>query len=291
MAKNSNGDYNVKLEVTPDRIVSNGSNEITLKCSITDRKRKPVKQATPVTFEIKKHRVSQERKTHKGTATFRFKPLRPTAKTRVTCSTPYGEQTAWLIVDPTPKQYIVDMLQAVLLACFVAFVIIKPFIIQTYFIPSGSMEPTLYENDRLIGAVFTYRFRDPRPGEVIVFKQKDKFIEHHVPVINYKWKSYTNYIKRVIAVGGDTIEVRDLTVYVNGTPLDEPYIERPPFANFAPFEVPENSFFMMGDNRNNSRDSRFWGALERERVVSKALFRFWPLDRVGVIKQDPLKFK
>lgn len=291
MAEDKNNDYSVRLEVSPDRVVSDGQNEVTLKCSISDKKGKPLKQETPVTFEIKKQRVRQEGKTSRGAASFSFRPGRPTAKTKVTCSTPHGSDTAWLRVDPTPAQYIRELIQSVILAFLVAFLVIKPFIIGTYYIPSGSMEPTFYEGDRLIGLMFTYRFRDPVPGEIVIFKKPDVFKQYKIPFTPIEWKSHTNYIKRVIATGGDTVEVRNMTVYVNNKPLKEPYIKAPPLQNFGPFTVPEDHYFLMGDNRNNSNDSRYWGPLEEKWIVSKAVLRFWPPDRMGLIPQHSIENK
>jgi len=299
MSSDSGGEYKVKLDVKPGRVVSDGQHEVTLKCSFSNKGKKPHREEIPVKFKIKKQRIEEERRAKKGSAIFRFRPERPTGKTKVVCETPYGNQTGWLLVQPTPAQYIREMVMSILVAFIVAFGIIRPFILQTYYIPSGSMEPTLYEGDRLVAFMFTYRFRDPRPGEIVIFEKEDDFEEYRIPLgfTTIKWRSYTKFIKRIIAVGGDVIEVRDLTVYVNGKPLDEPYIKAPPVSNTPPYKVPEGHVFVMGDNRNNSNDARFWGphrtpkALPKDKIVSKAIFRFWPPSRIGIFHQEPIKNK
>ena len=293
--------FTVKLEVKPDRVVSNGTDEVVLKCSITDEKKKSPKEDIPVAFLVRKQRVREEKTAHRGAATFKFKPSRPTGRTRISCETPHGSDSAWILINPTPAQYVRDMLWAVLMAFIVAFGVIRPFILQTFYIPSGSMEPTLYEHDRLVGLMFPYRFRDPRPGEIVIFTRPDQVEEKRIPLTPVKWKSRIKFIKRVVAVGGDTVEVKDLTVYLNGRPVDEPFIKQPPFQDMAPYKVPEGCVFLMGDNRNNSLDARFWGpvvqgrrtpeALDRRHIISKAVLRFWPPDRAGLVRSVPRRYK
>ncbi len=274
-----------RMEVKPDRVVSDGISEVSVRCSFKGKKGDPSKEDIPVTFICRKLKIKEEKTAQKGSVTFKFKPKRPTGKTLLTVSTPQGEQSAVITVLPTPYQYIRDTVQAIVLAVIIAFGIIRPFIIQTYYIPSSSMEPTFYEKDRLIGLMFPYRIRDPKPGEIVIFNRKGEVLKHtlRLPFHTFEWTTKVNFIKRVIAVGGDTVEIRDLTVYVNNKPLTEPYLKQPPFYNMAPVKLPKNTFFMMGDNRNNSLDSHIWGPLPRKNVISKAWVQFWPLDRIKII--------
>lgn len=285
----------LKVEIKQPRVVSDGTQDIGLKCTVVDASGKTLKDEIPVTISIKKHRFNEEITTRKGIATFRFKPTKPTGKTQIIISSTLGVHKDFINVVPTPYQYVRDTLQAIVFAFIIAFGLIRPFILQTFYIPSGSMEPTLYEGDRLVGFMFTYRMRDPRPGEIVIFEKNDDCSTYSIPIPfgikNPSWKSCKKYIKRTIAVGGDTVEVRDMTVYVNGKPLDEPYVKEPPYNNWPPFKVPEHSFFMMGDNRNNSLDSRYWGALPEKYVIAKAIVRYWPLDRICMLKQAPIKTK
>ncbi|MFA6449394.1 MAG: signal peptidase I [bacterium] len=285
MAKSAGNDSAFKLEVKPDRVVSDGAHEVSVRC-VFKLKKADSKEDIPVVLACRKLKIKEEKSAHKGSVTFKFKPTRPTGKTLIKVSSPLGVQTAVITVIPTPYQYIRDMLQAIILAVIIAFGVIRPFLIQTYYIPSASMEPTFYENDRLIGLMFPFRFHDPKPGEIVIFQRDGEFTVHSLPLPFHplKWKSKTNFIKRVIAVGGDMIEVRDMTVYVNNKPLKEPYVKQPPYNNFAAYKLPKNTFFMMGDNRNNSLDSRFWGALPRKGIVSKAWVQFWPPDRMKIVR-------
>ena len=127
-----------------------------------------------------------------------------------------------------------------------------------YRMPSRSMEPTIHESDVFVVNVAALRDRDPRVGEIIVFKSPPQPEVH--------------FIKRVVAVGGSTIEIRAGTVLLDGMPLDEPYLAAEPiFADhnddFGPLEVPAGQFFVLGDNRGNSLDSRFWGTVPRDHVI------------------------
>lgn len=126
--------------------------------------------------------------------------------------------------------------------------------------------------DRIIVNRLAYRLGDPQRGDVVVF--------------HYPLDPSRDYIKRVVAVGGDTVEARNNVLYVNGQPQPpEKYL--PPgvvYSDFGPVKVPPNNYFMMGDNRNNSADSRVWGTLDRRLVIGKAMFIFWPLNRLGLIR-------
>jgi len=162
--------------------------------------------------------------------------------------------------------------ESLLIAVVLVFLVIRPFLIQAFFIPSGSMIPTLLVRDHILVNKFVYRFQEPRYGDIIVFRAP--------PAASPDEK---DFIKRLIGKEGDTIEIKEAAVYRNGKPLEEGYVAEPPVYEMAPITVPEDSFFVMGDNRNNSQDSHAWGALARDRVIGKAMVRFWPLNRLGLL--------
>ena len=177
------------------------------------------------------------------------------------------------------KEYIEPILVALVLALF-----IRTFIFQPFRIPSGSMEDTLLIGDFILANKFIYgakiplinlrlpKLREPRQKDIIVFK--------------YPKDPTKDFIKRCVAVGGQTIEIHDKHIFVDGKPFinpthvkfENPYIiqkKLSPRDNFGSFIVPENSLFMMGDNRDNSNDSRFWGVVPIENVVGKASIVYW----------------
>jgi len=189
------------------------------------------------------------------------------------------------LVSTTARGTIVEFVDSGLIALLLVFCIVRPFVLQAFFIPSGSMVPTLREYNRILVNKFIYRFRDPRPGEIIVFKAP-------------RWadSEARDFIKRCIAGPGDTIEVRAGVVYLNDGPLAEPYKAEPSDSDWGPRIVPPGHYVVFGDNRNNSNDSRKWedwGAdgdeyfrpfLPRERILGKAMVVFfarsrpWPKD-------------
>lgn len=175
-----------------------------------------------------------------------------------------------------PKKFrrsALDTVDNFLGALLVVMFIIRPFVIEAYSIPSGSMRPTLVEQDRILACKFIYRLRPPKKGEVVVFKAPP---QAHSPG--------RNLIKRVIALPGETVWVHNKKVYINGRPLDEPYIMEPPYYEFGPLRVPKGCLFVMGDNRNDSLDSHIWGPLPIENILGKAMVVWWPPPRVGFIR-------
>lgn len=166
-----------------------------------------------------------------------------------------------------------DFLESIALAVGVVVAIVNPFIIQAFLIPSGSMIPTLQVGDRIMADKFIYYMREPQRGEVIVFRAPPQ-----ADVLQ------RNFVKRVIGLPGDTVEVKDGKVFVNGKPLEEPYIYEPPLYQFGPYKVPKNHYFVMGDNRNDSSDSHIWGPLPRNRITGRALFIWWPVRRWGIVR-------
>ena len=144
--------------------------------------------------------------------------------------------------------------------------VITNFVIINANIPSGSMEKTIMTGDKLIALRTAYGFNDPERGDISIFEYPDNEEE---------W-----FIKRVIALPGETVEVRDGKVYINNstTPLDEPYIKEEPVEDFGPYTVPKDGYFVMGDNRNNSNDARDWQThyVRRDEILGKAWFRYYP---------------
>ena len=173
------------------------------------------------------------------------------------------------------REYIEAIVIAVLLA-----LVIRTFVVQAFTIPSGSMMPTLLVGDYILvnkfiyGAEIPFPFtnlhlpgiREPRRADIVVFK--------------YPWDEKRDFIKRVVAVGGEQVLIRGRTVYVNGRPLREPYAvfsDALPHSGleYGPTVVPLDSFFVMGDNRDNSQDSRYWGFLRRDKIRGKAFIIYW----------------
>ncbi|MGP1382695.1 MAG: signal peptidase I [Thainema sp.] len=155
--------------------------------------------------------------------------------------------------------------------------LIRLFVAEPRFIPSDSMLPTLKIGDRLVVEKVSYRFHQPEPGDIIVFEPPQALQERgYLPD--------QAFIKRVIGQPGQQIEVHNGQVYADGQQLREPYILQPPNYEWGPALVPNDQYFVMGDNRNNSNDSHVWGFLPRQNIIGRAFFRFWPFDRFGFVK-------
>jgi signal peptidase I len=162
-----------------------------------------------------------------------------------------------------------EYLVILLVSFALVFGFVRPFVMEAFWIPSGSMIPTLEIGDRVLVNKFIYRFTDPRRGDIIVFESVDN--------------SNEDLIKRVVGLPGDKIAVRGGKLFVNGEPQKEPYTnKKPPDRSFyAQTTVPKNHVFVMGDNRGNSADSRVFGPLPEKNIEGEAFLRFWPPDRIG----------
>jgi signal peptidase I len=163
-----------------------------------------------------------------------------------------------------------SLLEVVLIvgAAFVLALLIQQFIVKPFYIPSESMEPTLVEGDRVLVNRFIYRFTDPDRGDVVVF---------HPPT-----SPGEDFIKRVVAVSGDTVEVKDGKLYVNGEPQEEPYLAESFIQGAFPEEtVPDGYVFAMGDNRNRSGDSRVFGPVSLDAILGEGFLIYWPLSKIG----------
>ncbi len=158
---------------------------------------------------------------------------------------------------------------------------IRHFVAEARYIPSESMLPTLEVNDRLIVEKVSYQFQNPQRGDIVVFQPTERLRQEN-PTFGYA------LIKRVIGLPGETIEVTGGRVYVNNEPLDENYIAAEPEYQWGPKTLPPDAFLMLGDNRNQSYDSHFWGYVPRDKIIGRAAFRFWPPDRIGTIGPKPV---
>jgi signal peptidase I len=157
-------------------------------------------------------------------------------------------------------------------------------------IPSESMLPTLVIGDHLIVEKITGYYRNPERGEILVFYPPHP--EQSLSTAQRALRSLSltadmALIKRVVALGGERIAVTDGKVTINGKVLKEPYIQAPPAYTMPERLIPKDSVFMMGDNRNNSLDSHVWGPLPLKNVIGHANFRFWPLNRIGILPAAP----
>lgn len=163
---------------------------------------------------------------------------------------------------------VVRELAGTIIPALLIAIVIHLFLAQATRVEGYSMEPTLYGHQRLIIEKLSYRFHQPDRGDIVVIS---------VPGFDEL------LIKRVIGLPGDTVSMRDGVVYLNGKALDEPYINGPARGNFPPTKIPEGYIFVMGDNRNNSNDSRSFGPVPIENVVGHAWMRYWPLQDLSLM--------
>ena len=165
-----------------------------------------------------------------------------------------------------------EFLETIVIALVLAAVI-RLFVFEPFWIPSASMEPTLDIKDHILVNKLIYDIWQPTPGDVIVF---------HPPMDPSAF-----WVKRLIATGGQTVSIKNGRLYIDGHMIPQPYL--PPgfkptvFPDFGPVTVPAGSYFVMGDNRNDSEDSRYWGFLPRSDIVGKAVVTYWPLNRLKIL--------
>jgi signal peptidase I len=178
-------------------------------------------------------------------------------------------------LPPQWRSSVVETLDASIIAALLSLLIIT-FVVQAFYIPSGSMEPTLMVGDRILVSKMSYRFGTVERGDVIVF---------HYPLNPGK-----DFVKRVVGLGEETVELRDGVVLINNTPIKELYPtalaggDRACTSSYGPQKVPAAQFFVLGDNRCNSEDSRFFGFVPRDNVVGRAMFIYWPPPRLSLVR-------
>jgi signal peptidase I len=191
---------------------------------------------------------------------------------------------------PDPIRVVVDWLVTIVGAVAIVL-LVKAYVVNPYRIPSSSMEPTLHcaqpasgcearFSDRVLANRFIFHIRDPRRGEIVVFETPD--------AARIKCGAGGTFVKRIVGLPGETLEVRleqgEGYVFVNGRKLDEPYLDedRRSGEEFGPVKVPANGYFMMGDNRSQSCDSREWGSVPRGNLIGKVFATYWPPNRISV---------
>ncbi|MBV9453498.1 MAG: signal peptidase I [Rubrobacter sp.] len=169
------------------------------------------------------------------------------------------------------RRVLTELFVIVFAAFVLVFGLVRPFVFESFQIPTESMVPTLEVGDRVLANKFVYSFTKPGRDDILVFRGLGGEEE--------------TLIKRVVGVAGDEILVQDGVLFVNGDPQKEPYLNKefPSRDSYGPVTVPEGHVFLMGDNRGNSRDSRVFGPVPLENLEGKAFFRFWPVSKVGFL--------
>ena len=187
---------------------------------------------------------------------------------------------------------VLELLDSFLIAVLLVFCILRPFVVQAFYIPSGSMEPTLRNNDRILVNKFIYYFKDPQVGDIVVFDAPPQAT-----------KEKKDFIKRVVGVPGDRLAVKDGRLHRNGVAVDEGYLSEEPRYEWPPdayeggeIVVKPGHLVVFGDNRNDSNDSHRWEVvgtwgwakpapfLPRPNVLGKAMVTFWPPQRVRLLR-------
>ena len=194
--------------------------------------------------------------------------------------------------DKSSLSFIYELPILILIALVVA-VVIKTFLIQAFFIPSASMVPTLAIDDRVLVNKLSYTFSDPQVGHVVVFDSPfgndvadeslfEKVTRNVAEALGLRTADAADLIKRIVAVGGDTVEIHDNQVFVNGEAIVEPYIQPgSTMPDMDPTTVAQGQIWVMGDNRNKSQDSRRFGTVPIDDVIGRAFVIVWPFDRWG----------
>ncbi|MFA5062750.1 MAG: signal peptidase I [Candidatus Omnitrophota bacterium] len=187
------------------------------------------------------------------------------------------------------KSMLREWIEAAIFAAFLAFCVIRPFIVQAFKIPTGSMRPTLLEGDLILVNKFIYgakvpftKYRLPAVKEV---KRGD------IVVFIYPEDNKKDFIKRMVGLPGDVIEIRSGTIYVNDKPLIEPVFNQRYYYNRGDFAkedqklvVPADNYFVLGDNSGSSKDSRYWGFVPKDNILGQAMVIYWPPQRIRIIK-------
>ena len=202
--------------------------------------------------------------------------------------------------EPTKHRSFWREFPVLVVAAFALALLIKTFVLQAFYIPSGSMMPTLEVGERILVEKVTYLFAEPQRGDVVVFERSlnpdapppptaddsvfDDVVNAFKSLFGFPTGGEQDFVKRVMAIGGDTIEGREGVVYVNDVPVEEPYLPQGIVTtDFPPQRVPSGQIFVMGDNRGNSDDSRSFGPVDVDEVVGEAFLSIWPPKDFGTL--------
>lgn len=147
---------------------------------------------------------------------------------------------------------------------------VHTFVAELRYIPSKSMEPTLEVGDRLLVEKLSYRFHPPQREDLVVFKAPPKLEAQNL---------HDDLIKRVVGLPGDVVQICDGQTLINGKVINEPYVKEQPIYNYGPVIIPRHQYFVLGDNRNHSYDSHFWGFVPGQNIIGQASVRIYPLTR------------
>lgn len=162
----------------------------------------------------------------------------------------------------------------IIVVVFVIAFLLGHFVYLNARIPSGSMEQTIMTGDRVFGNRLAYKTKDPERFDIVIFEYPDDPSQL--------------FVKRIIGMPGDTVNIVDGKVYINDSedPLDDSFCPETPLGSFGPYEVPEGCYFMLGDNRNHSADSRYWQNtfVEKDAILAEVAVRYWPLNKIGTVK-------
>ena len=169
--------------------------------------------------------------------------------------------------------FFLDFLETIVVSLAV-FALVYIFLFQPHQVDGHSMEPNFHNGEYILTDKVSYRLHAPSRGDVVVF---------HSPQ-----DERVDFIKRIIGLPGETVEIRGGKVYVNGMPLEEEFLRDSPSYVFEPTRVPQGNYFVLGDNRNNSSDSHVWGMVPEENIIGRAWVRYWPPDALGLFPSEHL---
>jgi len=170
----------------------------------------------------------------------------------------------------SPNRAFWETVQSIIIALVLAF-LIRTFLVESFIVQGRSMEVTLFDGERLFVEKLSYRWHEPQRGDIVVFR--------------YPLDPSRDFIKRVIAVGGDYVEIRMGQIYVNGQAIQEPYVANRDLQSYPKTRVPPGSIFVLGDNRRNSEDSRVFGAVDLRYVKGRAFLVYWPISKIQFLTQ------
>ncbi len=265
------------VEFTPSRILANGKSRSKLRISYPQALTAPDK-VTISRGSFREDEILREVTLEPGRSEYHLHVQSARRPGICKIASEQGVR-AELAFYPSHLQAVVfDWIPTFVMAFLIAL-FLRAFVVAAFYIPSRSMEPTLLVRDRLIAdkISFVLNIDNVKRGDIIIFRPPPEAGEG---------SANKDYIKRVIGLPGDRIKVENGSVWVNGEALEEEYIASPPAYYYEEVTVPQGMLFVLGDNRNNSRDSHAWNFLPQENVIGKALSIFWPPNRAGLIRTD-----